>query len=49
LLSGFASFMAILNPIVNLWKTNETEKKQYEILKTISIILKEREYLKNKV
>ncbi len=45
-LSGFSSFMAILNPLNNLWKTNDVEKKQYEILKSINTILKERKYLK---
>ncbi|MEY8779785.1 hypothetical protein AB9K32_05120 [Allomuricauda sp. XS_ASV26] len=48
IISSLGSFMAILNPISDLWKTNEIEKKHYEILKTINIILKEREYLNNK-
>ncbi|WP_438712038.1 hypothetical protein ACSTS3_06130 [Aquimarina muelleri] len=46
MLSSLASFMAILSPISDLWKSNEIEKKQYEILKAIAVILKEREYLK---
>jgi hypothetical protein len=45
-LSGLASFITILNPISDLWKSNDIEKKQYEILKSINTILKEREYLK---
>jgi len=45
-LSGFASFMAILTPLNDLWKSNDIEKKQHEILKSINTILKEREYLK---
>lgn len=47
MLSGIASFLAILNPLNDVWKTNEIEKKQNQILKTINTILKEREYLKN--
>ncbi len=45
-LSGLASFVTILNPLSDLWKSNDIEKKQYEILKSINTILKERKYLK---
>ena len=45
-LSGFASFLAIINPLHDLWKSNDIENKQYEMLKSINTILKEREYLK---
>jgi len=44
-LSGLASFITILTPLKDLWKSNDIENKQYEILKSINTILKEREYL----
>lgn len=46
LLSGLALIMSILNPLHDLWKSNDIERRQYEILKSINTILKEREYLK---
>jgi len=46
ILSGLASVVTIITPLSDLWKSNHIEKKQYEVLKTIKTILKEREYLK---
>ncbi|WBX72006.1 hypothetical protein [Tenacibaculum retecalamus] len=44
-LSILASLITIITPLSNLWKSNDIEKKQYETLKLINIILKERNYL----
>lgn len=46
ILSTLAAIATIITPLSNLWKSNHIEIKQYEILKSINTILKEREYLK---
>ena len=46
ILSTLAAIVTIITPLSNLWKSNHIEIKQYEILKSINTILKEREYLK---
>ena len=47
ILSGLAAFKTIMEPLLSLGKKNDIEKKHSEILKTIRIILKEKEYLEN--
>lgn len=46
MICGLGSFMAIVSPFSNLWKPNDIENKQNEILKAVNTILKERKYLK---
>lgn len=49
ILSGFASFLTIVDPLIKLRENNDVEQKQYDLKKTIRTILKEREYLNRKV
>lgn len=48
MLGILASIATILNPITDLWKSNDIEKKQLELLRSIKTILKERQYLEKK-